>query len=262
MRVLLSRWSVLVLVTYGTAFSLLCLAQTKPLGLDEIVSRMEQARADEHGRAAGYIVTREYQLSAQGAPQPGSDVVAQVSFIPPASKDYVIVKTEGNERGTGIVRKILEHETRMAGHADTRAITRMNYAFALIGRESLDGHDCYVLQLTPLRDSVELVRGRAWVDADTFIVRRVEGTTAKSPSFWIRNLQVTVNYGNINGVWLETSTRAVADVRFVGPHVLTARDLDVRSASLSARSQSSLQTVNQRRGRRHPEANAAAWVPR
>ena len=51
--------------------------------------------------------------------------------------------------------------------------------FALLGRETIDGHDCYVLQLSPKREAVELVRGKAWVDASNFELRRIAGETCQ-----------------------------------------------------------------------------------
>ncbi len=239
------------------AVPVLCRAQSVGLSVEQIVRRMEQARAVERGHNPAYTVTRQYQLSAAGAPRPSSEVVAQVSFIPPSAKDYVIVKSEGNERGVGIVRRVLEREVSMATHTQPHDVSSANYDFALLGRETLDGHDCYVLQLTPKREAVELVRGKAWVDAGNFEVRRIEGDTAKSPSFWLKKLNVTINYGHVNGVWLETSTQAVADVRLAGTHVFTSKELNVETATLSARS---TKPRDQRPGRQHIVADTATWV--
>jgi len=237
---------------------LVCCAQSATLSLDQIVTRMEQVRAAERDHNPAYTVTREYQLSAEGAP-PISDVVAEVSYVPPAEKEYVIVKSEGSERGAGIVRKVLDHEASMASHWQPHAVSPDNYGFALLGRESLDGRDCYVLQLSPKRVAVELVRGKAWIDASDFHILRVAGETAKSPSIWLKKLTVTIDYGQVNGVWLETSTQAVADVRFAGMHVLTSRDLDVRAASLSARARKPRVRAQ---NREHLVADTAAWVAR
>jgi hypothetical protein len=183
-----------------------------------------------------------------------------VNFVPPSQKDYTIVKAEGSDRGTSIVRKVLDHETSMATHSDGHELTPTNYEFALLGREIVDGHDCYILGLSPKREAVELVRGKAWVDAGTFNIRRIVGQTAKNPSFWIKNLNVTLNYGEVNGVWVQTSTKAIADVRVAGPHVLTSRELDVQRATFNAKSRAPAAIHGQRAHR--DVANAATWVAR
>jgi len=235
----------------------LCWAQKANLTIDQIVARMQQASTAERTGTPGYTVTREYWLSAADAPQPASDVVAQVTFIPPSDKQYVIVKAEGNERGAGIVRKVLDHEAAMAGRWRLHDISRDNYDFALLGHETIAGHDCYVLELSPKREAVELIRGKAWVNAQNFHLIRVAGETVKSPSMWLKKLTVTLNFGQVNGVWLETSTRAVADVRFVGPHVLTSREIDVETDALSARARS---PRLQQRSSSHLASEAADWV--
>jgi hypothetical protein len=232
-------------------------AQSASLPLDQILRRMGQVRAAERQNNPGYTVTREYQLAAADSPRPASDVVAAVSFNPPAEKQYVILKSEGNDRGEGIVRKVLDHEARMASQTGPHDINSANYSFALLGRETIEGHDCYVLQLSPKRQEVELVRGKAWVDAKNFEILRVNGETAKTPSMWLKKLTVTINFGHVNGVWLETSTQAVADVRFAGTHLLTSRELDVQTETLSARAQAPRM---QRKSQPHIAADTAAWV--
>lgn len=235
--------------------------QSSSLTLDQILARMQQAESDSRAQSVAYTVTREYQLSAQGAQRPSSDVVAQVNIIPPAAKDYSIVKSEGSDRGAVIVRKVLDHEAEMAGHSEQHEISRRNYDFTLSGRETVDGHECYVLQLKPKRQVAELINGKAWVDAQSFELRQIKGTTAKNPSMWIKGLTLTINYGQVNGVWVQTATQAVADVRFAGPHVLTSRELDVRPALLDAQAKSQWQ-ARQRRINHQVEADTAAWMAR
>jgi hypothetical protein len=220
---------------------------------------MEQAKAAERDQNPPYTVTREYQLAPAGAPKPSSQVLAQVSYTPPSEKEYVIVKAEGSERGEGIVRKVLDHEASMAGHTQPYDISPANYDLTLLGHETQAGRDCYVLQLSPKRQVIGLVVGKAWIDATTFRVRRVDGLMAKSPSFWIKQIHVTINYGDVNGVWLETSSQAVADVRLAGTHVFTSRELDVQAGSVSARAAK----PQLKRQRRLPNiADTATWVAR
>jgi hypothetical protein len=251
-----------LLAGFVATIPLLSWGQAQTLRLDQILTRMAQTRAAEHDHSVAYSVTREYQLRAPGATEIDSQVVAQVNFTPPAAKDYTIVTSQGGDRGTGIVRKVLDHESSMAGDARAHEVSEQNYNIALAGRETIDGHDCYVLQLSPKREAVELVRGTAWVDASNFELRRIAGKTAKSPSFWIKNLNVTINYGEVKGVWLQTSTQATADVRIVGPHVLTSRELDVRTSTFDARAKAPGKVLPRHSNARHAVVDAATWVPR
>jgi hypothetical protein len=238
-------------------------AQSRGPSLDEIVSKMEQAQTDQRDHAVGYTVTRKYELSNQRTQKSTSEVMAQVNFVPPSQKDYTVRKLEGSDRGAEIVRRVLEHESEMASHAESHELTARNYQFALLGHEPVDGHDSYVLQLTPKRNAVELVRGKAWVDATDFQIRRIEGTPAKSPSWWIRNLHVTINYGQVQGIWTQVATKAVAEVRLMGTSVLTSREVDLQAATVDARNRQPRRLADHRTNRtRRATADSAVWVPR
>lgn len=251
-----------VLFASCVATPVLTWGQSPTPALADIVSRVEQAQIASHDHDVAYQMTREYQLSTPGAQTPSSNVVAQVSFVPPGTKDYTIVKAEGSSRGESIVRKVLEHEAQMASHVEQHEVSRQNYDFALLGREIIDGHDCYVLQLTPKRQTAELMRGKAWIDTSDFTIRRMAGAPAKSPTIWIRNLTVTINYGDVSGVRVATSTRAVADLRFVGTHILTSKAIELRTGEVDARNQYPSRKSAPRSDPRHAAAGTAVWVAR
>jgi hypothetical protein len=235
--------------------------QSQSLTVSEIVNRIQQARSRQHDSGVAYTVTRQYQLAGAGAQKPQSEVVADINVLPPSQEDYVIRQSDGSDRGEKIVRKILDHETSMAGHHELLELSQRNYDFALLGGDTVDGHPCYLLQLTPKRDAVELVRGMAWVDTESFEVRRIDGNPAKNPSFWVKNIHITLDFGEMQGMWLQTSTRAVADIRLAGTHVLTSRATDLRTASINAQVHPAPTPVRRSTARRSI-ANSASWVAR
>lgn len=239
--------------------------QSRNPSVDEIVSKMGQAHVEARDHSVPYTVSREYQLSSDRTPKASSEVMAQINFVPPSQKDYAVRKLEGSDRGTDIVRRVLEHESKMATHPELHEITARNYRFALLGREPVDGHDCYVLQLTPKRNESDLVNGKAWVDTTNFQIRRIDGTPAKSPSWWIHNLHVTINYGAVQGIWTQLATRAVADVRLMGTHVLTSREVDLQTPTVDARNRLP-NRVGEHRSHSHAPrramADSAVWMPR
>jgi outer membrane lipoprotein-sorting protein len=253
----------LLVTTLCAAISASGWCQPRNLSVGEIVSRMQQAEDDARSRSVAYTVTRKYKLSSLHNQKPDSEVLAQINFVPPSQKDYTLHKVEGSDRGAEIVRKVLERESEMAGHADSHAVTSRNYGLSLIGQERVDGHDCYVLQLTPKRNEAELVSGKAWVDATNFQIRRIEGAPAKSPSWWIHNLHVTIDYGAVQGVWTQLATKAVADVRLMGTHVLTSQAVDLQTSTVDARNKPPYQAgVHRTRVTRQTFADSAVWVPR
>src|ERR1700721_2112658 len=56
-----------------------------------------------------YQVIREYRLFGANDSSANSDVVAEVDFRPPASKDYRIEKSSGSARGRQVVGRVLDH---------------------------------------------------------------------------------------------------------------------------------------------------------
>jgi len=241
------------------SLTLPALAQAaRSLSLADIVSRMHTAESAEQNRPS-YSLLRQYRLSGADPNVTTSEVLAEVDYVPPSRKEFSIRKAEGSERGEKVVRRILEHEANMAKGSVNSDFCADNYDFALLGQEMLNGKPAYVLQLTPKHDAVELIRGKAWVDAESFLVVRAEGTPAKNPSWWIKDLKIVINYGRADGVWLALATRATADLRLVGTHTLTSKDLEVHAATENAK------LPPPRRNRvRHSNDSAleAVWISR
>lgn len=197
--------------------------------INTIVGRM-QAAMQNHNRDRAYSVTREYKLSADD-PTKASRVIAEVNAVP-GKKEYSI--TEGDGQAEKVVRKVLDHETESSNQGHSATLSPENYEFAYAGTEAIDGHNCYVLQLTPRHDGRDIVKGRVWIDAQNYLIRQLSGTPTKMPSFWIKDLQVTLHYKNVDGIWLQDSAEAIAQVRLAGRHVLTAHSLDVRTGTAFA----------------------------
>ena len=211
-------------------------AQVPQADLGSIVSRMEQAAQENRAHYRPYIVTREYRMYGADEQQPKSEVTAEISFVPPRSKDFRITDANGSSRGEGIVRHILEDEAKAAATGTAPgAVTRENYDFQGAGEEALNGRDCFVLLLTPKRADKSLIAGKAWVDKATYLVRRIDGEMAKMPSWWLKAVHVTLDFDQVDGMWVQERTRAVADVRMVGRHVLTSEAVKFQSGGVEAR---------------------------
>jgi hypothetical protein len=229
------------------------------LSLPEIVSRMHAAETAEQNRPS-YRLLRQYRLSGADPKVATSEVLAEVDYVPPSSKAFSIRKAEGSERGTKIVRRVLEHEADMAKGSVNSDFCTSNYDFALLGQDTLNGKPVYVLQLKPRHAAVELLRGKAYVDAQTFLVVRAQGEPARNPSWWIKDLEVVIDYGRADGVWLPLATHATADLRLLGTHVLTSKDLEVHAATETAKLAPPRRTRPPRS--RNSAVQAGVWVPR
>jgi len=198
-------------------------------GLPEIVSRLTAVQLQNHQLGRAYTVVREYELLNRKQAQPSS-VTAEVSIVPPDSKQYTIRSTQGGGSGEHLVRRVLDHEVEIAPAWRETALTEENYNFQLLGRENVDGYDCIVLGLVPRRESRDLIRGRAWIDAASFNIRRLVGSPAKNPSWWVKRLEITLDFSPIMGIWMQTAFTAHAEVRLFGEHFFVGREVQVRTA--------------------------------
>lgn len=193
-----------------------------------IVARMLAAQHENKARLQAFTVRRNYQLFDQHSDRK-AEIVADITWHPPDQKQYRIESTSGG-LGERVLRDVLSKDTESAKDQQKRELSLNNYDFQFLRMETLEGHPCYVLALNPRREEKELVRGQVWVDAENYKIHRLEGKPMKSPSWWIRDLYILMTFADIGGMWLHTSTQAVANVRFRGQYVMLSRDLEYRAA--------------------------------
>ena len=202
---------------------------------ETVVLRMTEVQYKNRHAIRPYVVTREYKLFDDNSPKADSQVVAEVSFVPPGDKQYEIKATQGSGRGEKVVRKVLAHEQEMAGDWEESALTERNYTFGLVGEERLNGRNCYVLTIEPRRESRDLIRGKVWVDSETYNPLRMAGEPAKNPSWWVKRVELSLTFSDVDGMWLQTGATANADVRLFGKHVLTSKDIRYETGSTEAK---------------------------
>lgn len=201
--------------------------------ISTIVARMAAAQQQNAADAHAFTVKRDYQLLDKSM-ESKAQIVAQITYVPPDQKQYQIESSHGG-MGEKILRDILDRETEVKKDPQRKELSEENYKFQLLGTEMLDGNRCYVLGLDPKRDDKELIKGRAWIDAQTFKIRRLEGSPAKNPSWWVHDVQILMSFAEVDGMWLRTFTHAVANVRFKGRYEMVSRDLEYRPVEQVAR---------------------------
>jgi hypothetical protein len=228
------------------AVSVLCLIWLMAIGsavaragnvipsVETILLRMAQARMDNRARLRPYTVIRHYNLLGKEKQIKRSEVIAELTFIPPDAKRFVIQRATGIRLGERIVRQMLEHETAIVKNYGSTDMSPANYEFRFAGEEELDGHPSYVLGMVPRRQDKTLLRGKIWVDSSTYLLRRTEGEPGKAPSWWLRESRIVLVYGDVEGMWLQISSESTADVRFLGRHTMLSRDVQYKTGEMVA----------------------------
>ena len=92
--------------------------------------------------------------------------------------------------------------------------------------------------VSPRRNERVLVAGKMFLRPEDGRLVRLQGRLAKSPSFWIKNVEIVRSYDRIAGVVVPIALESRAQVRFLGLATLrmtyTYSEIDgrpVRSAS-------------------------------
>jgi hypothetical protein len=198
---------------------------TAPLSVDQVVNNLihrdiERARTLRH-----YESTRVYRLSYRGfLGNRDAEMTVEVTYDGPFSKNFKVVSESGSK-------SIIEHAfTRMldsekeASQPEMRARTLMNrdnYDFALVGFESSDRGNQYVLAVYPKTASKYVYRGKVWVDATDFAVTRIDAEPAQNPSFWTKESRIHHEYMKVQDFWLPRRNESVSYIRLGGRATLT-----------------------------------------
>jgi hypothetical protein len=204
--------------------------------LDLILDNLERTEQQNAALSRPYEVARKYILFRRDDRKPSSEVTAQISFTPPNIKTFNITEERGNPRGRKIVRDVLEQEiaSTKAGHKSD--VCRSNYDFVFLREENFGAVPEYVLHIIPKRQEKGLLLGDIWVDAKTYHIRQIVGIPLKSPSFWIKDLHITLRFADENGMWMSVAMDAIATVRLLGVYTLSGRDLEPPRPASSTRS--------------------------
>ncbi len=202
--------------------------------METLMARMAQARVENQARFCSYVVTRDYKLFGKEQDKIKSQVIADVTFVPPDSKKYAIQQSMGSGLGEKVVRRMLAREADITKDCRSTDFSPENYEFRFLRQEEVDSQRCYVLELLPKRQDRNLVRGNIWVDVNTYLLRRTEGEPAKSPSWWLRDVRLVFVYGEVGGMWLQTASEASAYVRILGLYKMVSRDVKYQLNELVA----------------------------
>jgi negative regulator of sigma E activity len=189
----------------------------------EIVQRMALADGRRNAAFHGYTGMRHYTLQNKRFNKRAEASVRVVCTGAGAKSFQVVSETGSRLIGDRVIRKMIEAEveaSRTGEHEQNRILPK-NYDFRLLGTEVADGRLNYVLEIRPRTSYRFLIRGRIWVDAEEYAITRVEGSPAKNPSLWIRDVQIVLRYSRIGPFWLPLRNESFANARILGKTELT-----------------------------------------
>jgi hypothetical protein len=132
---------------------------------------------------------------------------------------YTVLTRSGSDKLNGIIDQVLASEAGVSLPLDIarHQITSRNYRIRMLGTELAAGRRCYVLDLEPRAKNRYLIVGKAWVDAGTYALVRIDGRFAASLSMLVGAPHISEEFVEVRGFWLPAHVRSVASSFLLGP---------------------------------------------
>jgi negative regulator of sigma E activity len=227
------------LLTFAILQALICTltGSSAASSSEEILARLESEHNRRHALLKAYSGSRQYTLQNLRFGKQAA-VAVLMRYRQAEGERYTVLTRSGSDKLNGIIDKVLMSE---AGASLPREyarnqITSANYRVRLLGTEVAAGRSCYVLELAPRIKNRFLIVGKAWVDARSYAVVRIEGQFASSMSILVGAPRISEEYIEVHGFWLPGHVRSVTSSFLLGPTeleiVFSNYQLDRESASI------------------------------
>jgi hypothetical protein len=148
--------------------------------------------------------------------------------------EYKVLRSEGDR---SVKQQVIARYLSATAQASASAvaITPANYKFRHIGSVESAGTFAYVFEITPRKKRVGLIKGQLWIDASTGIAVREYGRLVKSPSVFLRRVEVMRDTSIRNGVPYLQTTHLEIETRLIGQAELTVKESPVPDQSAQLR---------------------------
>jgi len=185
---------------------------------DEILARLVSETNRRHVMLKEYSGSRQYTLQNERFGKQAA-VAVRMSYGEVEGERYTVLTRSGSDRLGGIIDKVLASEAgaSLPPEKARHEISFANYRVRLLGIEVAAGRGCYVLELTPRMKSRFLIVGKAWVDAESYAVVRMEGQFAASLSILVGAPRISEEFIEVQGFWLPSHVRSVTSSFLLGP---------------------------------------------
>jgi hypothetical protein len=149
---------------------------------------------------------RVVQLVLQRSSEEERKEQALVTYRPPAQVDRQVQWSNIGHPSNGFPLK----------HLIGFPLNPVEYRVALVGTETIRGHEAYKLQIKPVPGDAKRVDGFLWVSTRDFGPVKVEGDMT-NPPFPIKSIRMSWDFEpGLSGIWMlrQDSTSAVAKIVF------------------------------------------------
>lgn len=186
-----------------------------------VLDRMEETGRRQLESLRGWTGIRIYQAGNIKF-RKNTRLKVEVAYAVPGSKTYRVLESAGSSGlvANRVIRPILDAEIESAvpKNRELTDINRKNYELQFVAFDSIE--NAYIFSAIPHKPHRYRLRGRIWVDGETFGIRRVRGVPSVSPSFWVRRTEFTHEYSRVGEFWLPRRHRSQSELRIFGRSTL------------------------------------------
>ena len=191
---------------------------------DIVIAQVDAVIRARFEHIAKYVVREHYAVYRNGAAETAAEQTVQVTYQKSTGITYTTVSKAGSSMWLSrAIEPALESEKEV-NDVTTRhqvMLTADNYEFEVEpARDSVNGRDCFVLDLKPRRKSPYLLNGKAWVDAKTYRLVRIRGTQSKSSSILAGLPLITRDFADVSGFAMVVHEEIEAHTFLLGQTVI------------------------------------------
>ena len=189
-------------------------AAALPVAAD-IMAHVAEASARRH--LVSYSGTRTYSMNNLRFHREAKMVV-RMTYRPGEGKRFTQVERSGSDILVDVIQKLIDTEVEASrpGQEAKSLISPANYEARLRGSATVEGRECWVLDLKPRVKSRFLIFGTAWVDKATYGLVRLDGTTAASLSMWVGSPHLVEDRADVDGIWVPVHMRSRSSTFLTG----------------------------------------------
>lgn len=217
------------------ALSGFCMISHAAMGqsVDDAISRADAVIRARFANIVRYTVTEHYAVYRNGAWTPSAERTVQATYEKSKGTRYTTISQSGSSVWQSQVIEPSLASDQHINDPETRQqlmLTTDNYEFHVEpGIVPVLGRDCFLLNVKARKPSAYLIDGKAWVNAESYRLVRIQGTQSKSLSLWAGTPLITSDFIDVNGFAMVTHEKIEAHNVLIGRTVeeIAYRDYEV-----------------------------------
>jgi hypothetical protein len=211
-----------------TQFSTQSPTQAEPaspaLTPQQIIQRIDDVVLSRAKAISTFTVQEHYALYRNGEANPSAEETIRTVYNRATGKQYTPIAQSGSSLlRSAVIDKVLagEKDANLPANREATWITSHNYEMQPHpGTAEIDGRQCILVDLKPMRKTPHLIDGKIWIDAAAFTVVRLEGSPSESPSFFAGDTTLFRDYTDIDGFSMAVHAEAHSHNFLFGSTVL------------------------------------------